>query len=65
MLLKNLSEKILVEIIYSVDNQIIKLLDEYIPKGYKSVDKCLVRYHDKNMMKSRYDDYNMKEHKFN
>jgi hypothetical protein len=51
--------------IYSVDNQIIKLLDEYIPKGYKSVRKCLVRYHDKNMIKSRYDDYNMKEHKFN
>jgi hypothetical protein len=49
---------------YTIKNNNIKLLEEYIPKGSKSVKDCLVKYKDIDLMKSRYSDYNMVKHGF-
>jgi hypothetical protein len=49
---------------YTIKNNNIKLLEEYIPKGSKSVKDCLIKYKDIDLMKSRYSDYNMVKHGF-
>ena len=50
--------------IYYMDNQKIKILEEYTPIGHKNTRECKVRYNGIDLLKSRYSDYKMHEHTF-
>jgi hypothetical protein len=51
--------------IYYIDNQKIKILEEYTPTTHNNnTRECKVRYNSIDLLKSRYSDYKMYEHTF-